>query len=336
MNLVKATLVVFIAINVIVGFFVDYSPSNSKTTPETVETLSAEEFVERKEMELVIGSNLPVIDTGEELFSSIENASKEAKIDDTSETTETKAKVEAEIEAETEVKVKSKVEAEAEAEAEAKSKDKTTPKTEKKLKKTENKSDKKSEKKSEKKSAKKSTKNLISETYNNSSVYKKIHAIMQYLVKEGFTPEAAAGVAGNIAMESEYDTSLVSRSGYHGLCQWNTNSEGDYWWYSIENWLDSNGYAWNSFEGQVRAIVECSKKGNMTLSRFKELKSLKNVEQATELFCVYYEACPGGSSRTSYYNVGTCYQGLSTRKKEAWIAYEMYKNPKLKYSGKAR
>lgn len=179
---------------------------------------------------------------------------------------------------------------------------------------------------------KKENKLKIENITKDSTTTERIEAIFEYLISKDFTPEAAAGVIGNIAVESCFNPATVSDSGYYGLFQWNTTEDGEYWWVEIKNWLAENGYEWNSFEGQVRAFVECPHKGQLDMQMFSELKKLKNVEQATELVTVFYEGCIGGENETCYYFKGTCYQALSTRKKEAWLAYQMYKN-KTDYNG---
>lgn len=173
----------------------------------------------------------------------------------------------------------------------------------------------------------------LSQITSSSSTTDRVRATMNFLVSEGFTPAAAAGVVGNLAVESGFNPAIVSPSGYYGLFQWNTNAGGNYWWYSINDWLGSNGYSWDSYEGQVKAMLYCPIKGQLSDSRLAELKSLQNVDQATELFAVFYEACPGSGDATSYYMVGNCYQQLGLRKSEAWVAYNMYNNPGQEYNG---
>ena len=176
--------------------------------------------------------------------------------------------------------------------------------------------------------------NLLSQITVDSTTEERIIAAMTYFVDQGFTPEAAAGILGSVAVESGYNPSIVSSTGYYGLCQWNTSSAGGYWWNSIQDWILSNGFEWNSFEGQIKAIIECPSRGQLSDSRLEELKGLTSVDQAAELIAVYYEACVGGSTPTQYYRVGYCYQDLSLRSSEAWIAYNIYNDPSLEYTGK--
>ena len=183
---------------------------------------------------------------------------------------------------------------------------------------------------------KSTTSNLLSKITKKSSTEDRIKAVMQYLISEGFSTEAAAGVVGNMAVESCFNPSTVTKAGYYGLFQWNTSAAGGYWWNAsdgIEKWLTKNGYTWNSFEGQVKALLGCPRRGHLSDSRLKELKKLKNVEQSTELFCIFYEGCVGGSGISKYYNKGEKYQALDTRKSEAWMAYYLYNGTHQNYKG---
>lgn len=166
------------------------------------------------------------------------------------------------------------------------------------------------------------------EAINESSTdAEKVRAAMSYFINEqGYTPEAAAGIVGNLIVESGLDPAIVSSSGYHGLAQWNTSDGGGHWWDApdgIRNWLLEQGYNEDSFAGQIRAICEAPRRGQMG-DRWEELKVMTNIEQAAELFCVYYEACPGGSDPTVWYLPGTNYQGLAARKQCAKNAYDIY------------
>ena len=171
------------------------------------------------------------------------------------------------------------------------------------------------------------------EITKNSTTAERIWWIFEFLIEEGFTPESAAAVIGNVAVESAFNPSVVSSMGYYGLFQWNTSSGGGYWWYDIQDWMTANGYEWDSFEGQMKAFLNCSNRGFLTDSRLDTLKSLTNVEQAVEMIAVFYEGCVGGTEVTEYYNRGNYYQGLSTRKSEAWVAYYMYCDRSWDYNG---
>ena len=165
-----------------------------------------------------------------------------------------------------------------------------------------------------------------------SSTEDRIIAIMTYLVEEqGFTIEAAAAVCGNAAVESCY-TPQCFMEDYFGLFMWNYLEEGNFAWEKIASWMISNGYDTASFEGQMKAFIYTDH-GQMTEEIWEEFISLENVDQAVELFTIFYEGCPGGITLTEYYDVGNPYQGLATRKSEAWQAYWLYTGEQISYSG---
>lgn len=161
----------------------------------------------------------------------------------------------------------------------------------------------------------------LSEIDESTPTEKRILAMFGFFISEGFTPEASAGIIGNIAIESTFDPTAVSSSGYyHGLCQWNTTDGGMHWWDGeggIIEWLDANGYSWDSFEGQVKAIVYCDRKGYLTGETLEKFMAMDSVEKAAELFCRKYE---GGT-------------GIDGRVSEAKYAYELYQNPEGEYAG---
>lgn len=165
---------------------------------------------------------------------------------------------------------------------------------------------------------------LLSDITTESSTEDYIRAAMYYFVNEqGFTPKGAAGILGNIAVESGFNPLAYNQSGHWtGTCQWN-----EYWWQDIVAWCKENGYDEYSFEGQIRAIVECPNDGCMNEYWWGKLKGMENIDQATELFTVFYEGCintEGGGDPTEYYAKGSNYNGLNLRKSQAKVAYDVY------------
>ncbi len=153
----------------------------------------------------------------------------------------------------------------------------------------------------------------------NSTDQEKVRAIMSYLVEQGFTPEGAAGIVGNLIQESGLDPTAQNSSGYRGLAQWSKS-----WFPDIDGWMSTQGYNSDSFAGQVRAIYEADNRGQMTEDKWSELKGLTKIDQAAELFMVYYEGCVGGSDPTTYYLPGKNYQETKNRKQFAQNAYDIY------------
>jgi len=155
----------------------------------------------------------------------------------------------------------------------------------------------------------------------SSGTEERIRIAMDIIVGNGFTPEAAAAVVGNALVESQLKPEAANGTSFFGLFQWNSS-----WWENIKTWLAENGYDIYSYEGQIRAAVECQHWGCMTESRWETLKGLTNIDQAVELFAVFYEGCIGGEDPTKYYSVGTNYQALDLRKSEARQALNVFIN----------
>ena len=168
----------------------------------------------------------------------------------------------------------------------------------------------------------------------DSPVEDKVRAMISYYVSQGFTPEGAAGIVGNAAIEN---SGLVCTSGldgsgtYVGLFQLERNSR----WQVMKSWMIENGYNEDSFAGQVRASYESEDANHLTSmgGSWEELKSLTNTDQAAELFAVFYEGCVGSAGNAgptewysigSSYPVGTYYQGLLDRKQAAANALRIY------------
>ena len=168
----------------------------------------------------------------------------------------------------------------------------------------------------------------------DSPVEEKVRAMISYYVSQGFTPEGAAGIVGNAAIEN---SGLVCTSGldgsgtYVGLFQLERSSR----WQVMRSWMIENGYNEDSFAGQVRAAYESEDANHLTSmgGSWEELKSLTNTRQAAELFAVYYEGCVGSlgnAGPTEWYSigpsypVGTYYQGLLDRKQAAENALKIY------------
>lgn len=97
--------------------------------------------------------------------------------------------------------------------------------------------------------------------------------IWNFLRANGFTAEAAAGAMGNMFAESGMivDVEEFSGGGGYGLCQWTGPRRT-----SLVSWCQSNGYAYNSLEGQLKFMMhELESRGQLYL------RDITNVEEAT-------------------------------------------------------
>lgn len=168
------------------------------------------------------------------------------------------------------------------------------------------------------------------ESINDSSTTEdRIKAIMSYLISQGFTVEAAAGVCGNIAVECQYNEKCIFHyrgSIYYGLCQWNYK-DGSGRWAKVAEWIAEQGYNQSvdntmaSFAGQLRAAIECPDEGAHQFgsqTNFDKMKTFTNEEEAAAYWDTKFERS-GGSS-------------LALRKSEAVYALKVWNGES--YSGK--
>lgn len=71
--------------------------------------------------------------------------------------------------------------------------------------------------------------------------------IAKYLISKGYTPEHAAGIAGNIYVESGYKTGAIGDSGTsYGLVQWHNER-----WDRLKEFCEKNNLDPSSVEGQL-------------------------------------------------------------------------------------
>lgn len=105
--------------------------------------------------------------------------------------------------------------------------------------------------------------------------------IWNFLRANGFTAEAAAGAMGNMFAESGMivDVEEFSGGGGYGLCQWTGPRRT-----SLVSWCQSNGYAYNSLEGQLKFMMhELESRGQLYL------RDITNVEEATRKWLTDFE-----------------------------------------------
>ena len=156
------------------------------------------------------------------------------------------------------------------------------------------------------------------EDEDNATDAEKIIWAIKYYMSQGCTLEAAAGILGNAIQESGLDPSIVSGSGtYIGIYQWHKTDR----WPIVKDWMISNGYNEGSFQGQIRASFEA---GDRTRMDYGKLKTISNVRQAVEYWCIYYEGATGGSDTPEFYTSSFKYQELEERKRFAQNVLDIY------------
>ena len=106
--------------------------------------------------------------------------------------------------------------------------------------------------------------------------------VFNYLIGYGFTPQAAAGVVGNLMQESGVNPNSNQHGGGpgRGIMQWGTGAGSGQRWDALTAWATSSGKDPRSLDTQVEWMMkEMHQRGT-----FKRLKGLSNVKAATDLF----------------------------------------------------
>ena len=106
--------------------------------------------------------------------------------------------------------------------------------------------------------------------------------VFNYLVSYGFTPQAAAGVIGNLMQESGVNPNSNQHGGGpgRGIMQWGTGPGSGQRWDALTAWAQASGKDPRSLDTQVEWMMkEMHQRGT-----FKRLKGLTNVKAATDLF----------------------------------------------------
>jgi peptidoglycan hydrolase-like protein with peptidoglycan-binding domain/lysophospholipase L1-like esterase len=109
------------------------------------------------------------------------------------------------------------------------------------------------------------------------------NTVIDFFTSKGLTPEQAAGIAGNIKAESEFNLMAIGDSGKaKGLAQWRDNRRK-----KLEKWTAENGLDVDSVDGQLKYLwweLNNSEKNALT-----KLKQQKTPSDAAYAFAKYFE-----------------------------------------------
>lgn len=107
--------------------------------------------------------------------------------------------------------------------------------------------------------------------------------VMTFLKNKGFSTSQAAGIAGNMQIESGFDPKAVGDSGTSfGIVQWH-GVNGD----NLKKWCEKNGYAWDSMNGQLEFLWWELK--NHQATTMSALKTQSNPRDAAYVFAKMFE-----------------------------------------------
>ena len=98
--------------------------------------------------------------------------------------------------------------------------------------------------------------------------------VILFFKNKGLTTSQAAGIAGNIAIESAFNPAAVGDQGTSfGLAQWHANRAD-----SLKRWTAKNGYDWQSVDGQLEYLWwELKNSESEALTALKQQKTPKDA-----------------------------------------------------------
>ena len=124
--------------------------------------------------------------------------------------------------------------------------------------------------------------------------------VILFFKNKGLTTSQAAGIAGNIAIESNFNPNAVGDKGTSfGLAQWHAG-RGD----ALKQWTAKNNMKWNSIEGQLEFLWWELK--NTHASALTALKQQKNPYDAAYTFAKKFEV-PASISQKRMENAESFY-----------------------------
>lgn len=134
----------------------------------------------------------------------------------------------------------------------------------------------------------------------------------RFFIDKGFSPEATAGILGNLQAESGLDPNIrqgpnASGAGY-GICQWTryvNGTESGAQWQAVVDWCNANGFDAETLEGQLNYLVD----GGYITSELSAYSGLST--------CWVYNA-PYNHNNYSWEDRGGGYYGPAGTTSDAW------------------
>ena len=149
------------------------------------------------------------------------------------------------------------------------------------------------------------------------------------LLNAGYTKEGAAGILGNLQVESHFNPTAESSAGYYGIVQWDKDGRKQ----NLINYCNQNGLDYTTLEGQIQFMIYELQTDYKKVSDYLKTTTDSPELTAQEVACGY-EGCIGstGSNDAPYQGslypnqVGKTYQALGSRKSYALQYYEQFKD----------
>lgn len=137
-----------------------------------------------------------------------------------------------------------------------------------------------------------------------------------YLTQKGLTGEQAAGIMGNITIESHFDPLASNAGNYIGIAQWDAAGR----WASLVRWANDNGYDEHKFETQLEYLWK--EANTRTSGNIEGIKRYSDIPHTTWYWGRYFEVAiiDGSTSDTPLTNV----QDLGDRTTAAQAVFDHY------------
>ena len=128
-------------------------------------------------------------------------------------------------------------------------------------------------------------------------------SVYDFFTKNGFTPEATAGIMGNIYQESKFNPACIQGNGRGpaaGLFQWENYNTKSKRWAELNKYAKSQGKEWTDPKSQLEYSLlemgqtqkwmwEPSNKNLTHVSSLEEFKQMKNPQDAAIAFSNHFE-----------------------------------------------
>lgn len=143
--------------------------------------------------------------------------------------------------------------------------------------------------------------------------------VWKFLTGKGYSPQAAAGILGNMTQESGVDPTVIQGGGKGpaaGICQWENWRTKSSRWKAMSDYAASKGKDWKDLQSQLEWLdLELQGKDPTTLSKLKSLvggyegfKKLTDVNKATEVFEKAFERAGKPNMARRYSSANSYYQ----------------------------
>ena len=120
-------------------------------------------------------------------------------------------------------------------------------------------------------------------------------AVWKYFTSNGYTPQATAGIMGNMQQESGINPKSIQGNGKGpaaGICQWENYNKKSARWKNLDTYAKSKGKQWTDLQTQLEFLEkEMNGLDSTTAYLLKQkvgglegFKKLTNINRATEVF----------------------------------------------------